>query len=425
MVKKLRNRFAAICALLTGVVIIAMSAVTYSLAANLAREKHDVVFEDVFSELLESLRLEAVIRDDRLSVLEADGNFIIDISENDASLFYNGAADDKLRAEILESAQSKADELGVTKNSIDALLRNYPSADFELNSGDGQRVRAKLLRTSSGSIVRLIVVMSLSDLNSELSALMAQFLLITVSAVVVLALISFFLASRAVKPIAKSIADQNEFIASASHELRSPLAVIRAALSVYYEKRDADKLAAATDKESERMAHLTDDLLSLASSDANRWRLQLESVGLDVLLLEVFEALAPVAAKKNHSLKTDMPRDLLPTLTTDKARLRQIIEILLTNALDHTSEGTTVTLGARTEKGFVHITVADNGNGIPDKDKKRVFDRFYRADLSRTEKTHFGLGLSVATELTTLLGGTLTLSDTEGGGATFVLSLPI
>lgn len=403
-----------------------MSVITYTLAANQTREKYDVVFEDVYYEMLENIRLGAVIRDEKLSQLEAGGDFIIDLRENGNPLYFNDFVDAEERAAALSAAHDKADAMGVSEVSISAILGDYPSAEFELKTDEGQeyRARAMVIRTSDDSLARLTVIMSLSNLSAELSVLSSQFLIVGGAAVLLMAAISFFLSTQAVKPVKKSIEDQNEFIACASHELRSPLAVIRAALSVYAENKNADRLSSVVDGESERMARLTDDLLCLASSDADRWRLQSESVGLDVFLLETVEAMAPVAARKKHPFKTDVPDSLLPSVTTDKARLRQIVEILINNALEHTDEGTAVTLGARNGRNAVIIFVADNGNGISDKDKKRVFERFFRADASRTDKAHFGLGLSVAKELSLLLGGALSVRDTEGGGATFVLSLP-
>ena len=110
----------------------------------------------------------------------------------------------------------------------------------------------------------------------------------------------------------------------------------------------------------------------------------------------------------------------------DAERLKQLLAILLHNALEHTPPGTAVTLRlcAGGAKAPLSIAVADNGPGIADADKAKIFERFYRADPSRTDKQHCGLGLAVAQELARLHGAALRVSDTPGGGATFTVQFP-
>lgn len=104
--------------------------------------------------------------------------------------------------------------------------------------------------------------------------------------------------------------------------------------------------------------------------------------------------------------------------------MKQVITILLDNAISYTPAGGTVILKcSETAKAYC-IEVVDNGIGIDDTAKKRIFDRFYRADDSRTSKAHFGLGLSIAKEIVELHYGTILVSDTKGGGATFRVTLP-
>lgn len=109
----------------------------------------------------------------------------------------------------------------------------------------------------------------------------------------------------------------------------------------------------------------------------------------------------------------------------DRGRLMQVLSVLLSNAADYAPPGSAVTLEARRGKTRALITVSDQGPGVPDREKERIFDRFYRADAARSGKSHFGLGLSVARELAALHGGTLTVRDAPGGGAAFTLSLPL
>jgi signal transduction histidine kinase len=105
-------------------------------------------------------------------------------------------------------------------------------------------------------------------------------------------------------------------------------------------------------------------------------------------------------------------------------RIYQLLQILVNNANSYTPDHSIITISSRITKKQLIVEVIDHGKGIPDQDKARVFDRYYRRDPSRNDKSHFGLGLNIAKELTHLHHGTLTLHDTKGGGCTFQILLP-
>ena len=176
--------------------------------------------------------------------------------------------------------------------------------------------------------------------------------------------------------------------------------------------------------EAARMGRLVGDLLLLAGSDARSYTLSRHPVSAETLLADLYARYAPLAAQKGIALCAELPQTPLPAIWGDAERLQQLLGILVQNALDYTPQGGTVTLGADGTRGRVRLWVRDTGPGIPDADKERVFERFYRANKSRGEKTHFGLGLSVARELAALHGGTLRAEDTPGSGACLVLTLP-
>ena len=174
-----------------------------------------------------------------------------------------------------------------------------------------------------------------------------------------------------------------------------------------------------------RMARLVDDLLLLAGSDAGTWRMRMEPVDADALVIGAHEQFAPLVKARGLRLALDLPEETLPPLWGDAGRLRQLLLVFISNACAYAPAGSDVTLRARAEKGWVLLSVEDHGPGVPDAEKAHVFERFYRADKSRTGKEHYGLGLSVAQELAALHGGDILLTDTPGGGATFTLRLPV
>lgn len=172
------------------------------------------------------------------------------------------------------------------------------------------------------------------------------------------------------------------------------------------------------------MARLINDMLSLANADNHSWNLLTSPCELDTLLLETYEKYEPLANSKNLHLNIRLPEEPLPPCRCDASRVSQILAVLLDNALSYVPENGQITLSVRKENSFFFLTVTDNGPGIPDSAKEAVFQRFYRADASRHDKQHFGLGLCIAKEITLLHHGTISVTDTPGGGATFKIKLP-
>lgn len=250
--------------------------------------------------------------------------------------------------------------------------------------------------------------------------------LASLAPVCALAAVSWFLAGLTLRPTAEALRRQTEFVAAASHELRSPLTVIKASLSAALAdpKHIQTKFLDAARDESDRMAHLIDDLLMLAGSDAGTWSIHIKEVDLDTFCIELYERFHLICQNQGHSLALDLPDDPLPRTTFDQERMTQLIGILLSNACSYTPPNTPIEICVRSQKSHVELAVQDHDPGIPDEEKKKVFRRFYRADASRTDKQHFGLGLAVAAELAVLHGFVLSVRDTPAGGATFVLQLP-
>ncbi len=201
----------------------------------------------------------------------------------------------------------------------------------------------------------------------------------------------------------------------------------------------AASLLSAFDSECARMSRLVDDMLLLASADARTWRLRLSDVDMDTLLIDTYDSYLPLCRQKGITLRLLLPQQTLPALRCDAERIRQILAILLDNAMTYTPAGREIHISAETgvqpskkrisiarrPSPCLFLRVADQGPGIPDEMKARVFDRFYRADSARSDKSHFGLGLSIARELTALHGGWIAVTDEEGGGSCFTVCLPL
>jgi two-component system OmpR family sensor kinase len=215
------------------------------------------------------------------------------------------------------------------------------------------------------------------------------------------------------------------FVADASHELRTPLAAVRAYAELFgrgaaSRPDDLERSMSGITRESERMSLLVDDLLLLARLDEGRPLVQ-EPVELAEVVEEAVDAARVVEPGRPLTLSVEPA-----TVVGDRDRLRQVIDNLFANVRAHTPDGTPVAVGLERRDGRVELSVADSGPGLADGEAAQVFERFYRADDSRTRATGgVGLGLSIVAAVAAAHGGTASARPTPGGGATFVVSLPL
>ncbi|WP_026356650.1 cell wall metabolism sensor histidine kinase WalK [Mycobacterium sp. 141] len=215
------------------------------------------------------------------------------------------------------------------------------------------------------------------------------------------------------------------FITDASHELRTPLTTIRGFAELYRQgaARDTEMLMGRIESESRRMGVLVEDLLLLARLDAQR-PLERRRVDLLTLATDAVHDAQSIAPDRKVSMEVfDGPGT--PEVLGDDARLRQVLGNLVANALQHTPETAGITVRVGTEGDNAVLEVCDEGPGMSQEDARRVFERFYRADTSRTRASGgTGLGLSIVDSLVYAHGGTVRVVTAPGQGCRFTVSLP-
>jgi two-component system, OmpR family, sensor kinase len=216
------------------------------------------------------------------------------------------------------------------------------------------------------------------------------------------------------------------FVADASHELRTPLTSIRGYSEMLRRgaeesPADADLARRRIEEESIRMTGLVDDMLVLARLDQGR-PLEQEPVDLQAIATDAVADARAVAPRREINL-TSIGRVVV---NGDDTRLRQVLGNLVRNALVHTPSQTPIDVNLSTEDSVAKLSVTDHGPGIPPEDVDRVFESFYRADPSRSRDSGgSGLGLSIVSAVVTAHGGHVIVRETEGGGATFEVELPL
>jgi two-component system OmpR family sensor kinase len=215
-------------------------------------------------------------------------------------------------------------------------------------------------------------------------------------------------------------------IADASHELRTPLTSIRGYAEMLRRgaaesPRDSEAARRRIEEESIRMTGLVDDLLVLARLDQGR-PLEQEPIDLKAIASDAVSDARVVAPSRQISLTANGP----VIVTGDDTRLRQVLGNLVRNAIVHTPPQTPIEVAVGTDDGVGRMSVADHGRGLAAEDVERIFEPFYRADPSRSrDRGGAGLGLSIVSAVVAAHGGRVKVSQTEGGGATFEVELPL
>jgi signal transduction histidine kinase len=239
-----------------------------------------------------------------------------------------------------------------------------------------------------------------------------------------------YLAGRALAPVRTAFERQRSFVADASHELRSPLTLLRASAEAV-QRSSGPNLSGADQEaladilvESDRMALLVDDLLILTRLDEGQLALRRELIDLPALLQEAQRWALVAASGRRLEITSKSPDGL--SVYADREHLLRVLRILLDNAVRHTPDGGRINLDASKSHDGVDISVSDTGSGIDSEAQARIFDRFYRVDSARTHSatSGTGLGLSIAKGLVEAHGGQIRVVSALDRGSTFSFSLP-
>lgn len=431
MFKKVHIRLTLLCAGITAVIMIIMSlCYLYVSETGLYRNQFQS-FQNDINTITTNLEQQSVISMEWLSKMEAQGNYLFYVLDGGVPFLYNQLSDaqgNSMRSILLEECRNVYQNMTAADSSIQTDS-SYASFHFEFEflseSTDARYFGSVINMGPYSSSLEIIILSSLQSLEEQILEQRFHFILINLAAIILLTIFSWLFTGLLLKPIMENHQKQAQFVASASHELRTPLAVILSAAecckNASAERREG--FLKTINQEGLRMSSLVNDMLTLSGSDNQRFAVRLKSIELDTLLMNSYEAFDPLARDKSISLSVSLPDIALPPCSADPERISQVISILLHNAISYTPEHGRIELALSHKKEHFYLSVKDNGIGISDEDKKKIFDRFYRAEKSRSTKGHFGLGLSIAYEIIKAHGGYIQVTDADGGGSIFTVIL--
>lgn len=430
MLKTLRTRLAMICMLITATILTMMSLISLGILEKQFNAQQYTLIENHLNSIIFRLQTEKSISHTFLSKLEATNQLLIKIENNSIPLLFKGNTPSVTpRVQLFAKATTIAENTyHFNSSTLYTSTFDMPKISFEFRSPIHEHYLAIISNFSSDTgHFRLILLKNMNSMDQYIGLLRCLFVVLTIIGFLLLGIFSFWFSGHVTHPIELTQKKQMDFIAAASHELRSPLAVIHTNTSALALNANPETLRFTTSIHNEctRMKHLIDDLLLLANIDAKHWSIHTAPTEIDTLVLDMYECFIPLSKQKALIFNVILPDDLLPPLMIDNERIRQTLSILLDNAFTYTSAGNKVSLILTRSPHILIISVIDNGPGISEEHKPYLFDRFYRVDTSRHDKNHYGLGLSIAYEIMQLHHGQLTLEDTPGGGCTFNLIFPI
>lgn len=271
---------------------------------------------------------------------------------------------------------------------------------------------------------RLLCVVNRRGEIETLRRLRRVSVVVFVASLAVAFAVSVVVSSFLVRPAELAFRRQKEFIANAGHELKTPIAVIGANIDVLESDLRGNRWLGYIRAENERMGKLVKNLLYLAKNDSNSQDLQFVPLDLAQVVRNAVLPFEGVFYEQGKTLKISVP-GAIPVLG-DEMQLKQVVMILVDNALKNSEEGALVRVGASVDGGHAVATVFNTGHGIAGGDLERIFQRFYRGDSSRARKSGgYGLGLTIARAIAESHKGTLTADSRAGEWAEFRLSLPL
>lgn len=430
MFKKVRIRLTLLSGGITTLILMIMTCgYLYISEKSLLENRRSSYQSDIYS-IAVQLDNQGVITHTWLSQLETSRSCYISLLDNGTPSLFDKKQKEEQRGRLLESLWTyyRNSELPVSVTiSYKCHYQSFVASDCY----------CFVITVMQDKIpLEMLIAFPLSDTRGQLLKQRFVFIGVVFLALVAIWIFMWIYTKRLLMPIEENRLRQNRFVAAASHELRTPLAVILSCAEAASDKislpdipPDSEKTdisvinlkhdIATIKSEALRSSRLLNDMLTLSSRDAGHLDIRKAPTELDTLLLNTCEAFERLAAEKNIRLSIILPDTPVPSCCCDAERIAQVLTILLHNAVSYTPQNGRITAALSYRKNARRhflLELSDTGVGICDDEKQHIFERFYRSEKARSDKNHFGLGLSIAYEIVAAHGGTIAVADNSSAG---------
>lgn len=426
MFQKAYYKLNLLCILLITLILTVMTLIYLFVSEQSLMNNVEATFKNDMNVIINNVELRDIYTKEWLNAIESNGKYTIWILDNNIPLWISNPSKNSMKKNLFDEAiQFYVDRYTIMDDHSQTII--YPYHYSFHSSITNQEYYAYFNRfLSDDKPLDIFVLYSKEQTNHQILRQRIIFLLIDLFAIIFLSRFAFIFTKRILQPIEQNQQEQIRFVAAASHELRTPIAVILSSLNACKKADSIEKegFLSTIESESYRMSKLVNDMLLLAKADNHTWNLQKSPVSLDTVLLNAYEAFTSMAQEKQLSMHITLPDEVVADCCCDEDRITQVITILIHNAISYTQNGGTINLSLYITEKYTVISVMDNGPGIPDSEKEKIFERFYRIDNARSKKDHFGLGLCIASEIIHAHQGKIQIKDTPGGGSTFLCKIP-
>lgn len=343
---------------------------------------------------------------------------VLAMTENDNIFFFYRSSEIEISSDLL---QEKIQEQMLHYFKTDSIRNNASPQlySFETTELNGEKFKWSYIQinASNGTMYELYTACLINHKIFSFSQIV-QYIFLETFLLAAFFFLGKYIVKIAIMPIDQNMESQKHFIASASHELKTPLSVISIANT-----SNLPNAKHIIEQECIRMDKIVKTLLFIASSETNTWKTEFQPANFERLLAEFYELSQPLLLENKKKMEFILPDNEIEEVLLDKTLVLQLLTILLDNAISHSDTSDLITLELKNEKENLQLYFVDHGSGIPDKEKPYIFNRFYKSQS--TSRDHYGLGLSIAKTILDLHHGKISIKDTPGGGATFILEFPM
>src|SRR5216110_1658043 len=308
-----------------------------------------------------------------------------------------------------------------------AAQAKHGYSDVDAPDGHELRVYVERFTGTTGTPYVAAVAADRLELEDEYASLIEAFAAAALAAMLLVAGGGSLLVRKSTAPVQRSMEQMRRFMADAAHELRTPITLLRtrAEVAAGQEREPAGDAAAfqAIEREAARLGEITGELLTLARADAGEWPVVRETLYLDDAVAGAVDATRARADQRRVFVEVGAFEEA--RISGDPALVRQLLLIVLDNALKFTPAGGRVRLDVSVQNGRAAVVVTDTGLGIPAEQLPHVFERFYRGDRARHEAEGAGLGLAIARWIAEVHGADIAITSQPGHGTRVAISFPL
>lgn len=314
----------------------------------------------------------------------------------------------------------------ITKAARDAARLGQVARTSDMPDDRTLRLHAMRFKLASGQHLVAVAVADQEELEDKYADLIAAFVAFAFLALLLVAAGGFLLVRKSTAPIERSIINMRRFMADAAHELRTPITILRTRAEVALQQpREVTNYVSALhgiEAEARRLGGIVDSLLVLARADAGERLIEKERIFLDDIAIDAAGAAQVVARQKDIEITVDKFEEA--PIEGDSTLIRQLVMIVLDNAVKFTDPGGQVHVSVSMQEGTPTFSVDDTGIGIKQDELSRVFQRFFRGETARSRTEGAGLGLSIASWIAREHDATISLKSESGKGTRVVVTFP-